>query len=172
MPAQIKHVIREVEPEWTNFSIYFDDDGLTEVGGDFCYNLFIVGQSKNRCGFNEKTYKRVYDEIELLVGEWEDFKYAKENGHEPKYSSFSDIVRWNAHSDKGGLYAHSLKNTRKLNELKKFIQWLYEPSKLNGHRHRANLEADEEGCVAKYLTIATGREWVWKAPLGIVKVIM
>jgi len=159
MPTQIKYIIREVEPEWTNFSLYFEDDGLTGVAGDFCYNLFIVARSRNCGGFNEKTYKRVYDEIELLVDEWEKFKYAKENGHEPNYSSFSDIVRWNAHYDRGGHYVHSLKNTRKLSELKKFIEWLYEPSKLYGYKNRVNWEANEEGCIAKYLTIATGKAW-------------
>ena len=159
MSTKIKHIIREVEPESTDFSFYFDNDGLTEAGGDYCYNLFIVAQSNRSSAFNKKAYKKVYDEIELLVGEWDNFKYAKEKGYEPNYKNFSDIVYWNAHNDRGGLYVHSLKNTRKLNELRLFIEWLYKPSEADGHHNRVNWEADEEGCVAKYLTIATGKEW-------------
>ena len=37
-----KYIIREVDPESCDFSYYFDDDGLSEAGGDFCYTLFIV----------------------------------------------------------------------------------------------------------------------------------
>lgn len=155
----IKNIIREVEPEYTDFSIYFDNDGLTEVGGDYCYNLFIVSQSRNQNGFNEESYKKVYDEIELLVSEWDNFKYAKEHGYELNYKSFSDIVAWNTHNNRGGFYINSLKNANKLSELRQFIEWLSEPSKAYGYSNRVNWEADEEGCVAKYLTIKTGKEW-------------
>ena len=43
----IKHIIREVPPEQAYLSFYFEDDGLTSAGGDYCYNLFIVAQSRN-----------------------------------------------------------------------------------------------------------------------------
>ena len=33
---KIKNIIREVPPEACELSFYFDDDGLTEAGGDFC----------------------------------------------------------------------------------------------------------------------------------------
>lgn len=46
MEKNIKYIIREVPPEQTEFSFYFDNDGLKEIGGDYCYNLFIVAQSR------------------------------------------------------------------------------------------------------------------------------
>ena len=36
-----KYIIRQVEPEAADLSYYFEDDGLTEAAGDFCYTLFI-----------------------------------------------------------------------------------------------------------------------------------
>jgi hypothetical protein len=50
--------------------------------------------------------------------------------------------------------------------LKQFIEWLYESSKLYGYSNRVNWEADEEGCIAKYLTIATGKEWATESAHG------
>ena len=37
-----KIIAREVAPELVDFSGYFDDEGLTEKGGDFCYTIIIV----------------------------------------------------------------------------------------------------------------------------------
>ena len=41
---KINYIIREIEPEATDFTSYFDDDELTEKSGDYCNNLFIVAQ--------------------------------------------------------------------------------------------------------------------------------
>jgi hypothetical protein len=41
MEKNTKYIIREVPPEQSNFSFYFDDDCFTGAGGDYCYNLFI-----------------------------------------------------------------------------------------------------------------------------------
>ena len=60
MEKKTKYIIREVPPEQTDFSYYFDDDGLTEAGGDYCYNLFIVAQSRRSSGFNEEEYQNIY----------------------------------------------------------------------------------------------------------------
>ena len=50
-----KIIAREVSPDLVDFSGYFDDDGLTEMGGDFCYNLFIVANDRSK-GFNSEIY--------------------------------------------------------------------------------------------------------------------
>ena len=36
MEKKINYIIREVPPEQSDFSIYFDDDRLKESGGDYC----------------------------------------------------------------------------------------------------------------------------------------
>jgi hypothetical protein len=67
MEKKIRYIIREVPPEHTEFSFYFDDDGLTAAGGDYCYNLFIVAQSRRSSGFNEEEYQNIQNEIENLL---------------------------------------------------------------------------------------------------------
>ena len=62
-----RNIIREVPGEQTDFSFYFEDDGLTEAGGDYCNNLFIVAQSRNSSGFNEEEYQKIQTEIENLL---------------------------------------------------------------------------------------------------------
>ena len=72
MDKKIKYIVREVPPEHTDFSYYFDNDGLTEAGGDYCYNLFIVAQSRRSSGFNEEEYQNLQNEIENLLEMYED----------------------------------------------------------------------------------------------------
>ena len=67
MEKKINYIIREVPPEQTDFSLYFEDDGLTEAGGDYCYNLFIVAQSRRSSGFNGEEYQNIQNEIENLL---------------------------------------------------------------------------------------------------------
>lgn len=57
----MKYIIREVAPEYSNFEYYFDDDGLTEKGGNYCCNLFIVcNEGWGRLsGFNPDEYKNI-----------------------------------------------------------------------------------------------------------------
>lgn len=60
-----KIIAREVAPELVDFSGYFDDDGLTEKGGDFCYSLFIVGNDRSK-GFNSEIYECIQSDIDAL----------------------------------------------------------------------------------------------------------
>ena len=57
----MKYIIREIAPEYSNLEYYFDDDGLTEKGGDYCYNLFIVRNEGwgRLSGFNLGEYKNI-----------------------------------------------------------------------------------------------------------------
>lgn len=61
----IKHIIREVSPEATDFSFYFDDDGIKEAGGDYCYNLFIVTFDRwgRGSGFQIDEYNKIAEEL-------------------------------------------------------------------------------------------------------------
>lgn len=65
MGNKIKHIIREVEPEATDFSFYFDNDGIKEAGGDFCYNIFVLSFDRwGRVeGFQAEEYKRISEEL-------------------------------------------------------------------------------------------------------------
>ena len=68
MESTIKNIIRECSPETAELSFYFDDDGLTEKGGDYCYNLFIVMQDRHGIsGFNMDEYKRVKETAENIL---------------------------------------------------------------------------------------------------------
>jgi hypothetical protein len=79
MEKNIKYIIREVPPEQSNFSFYFDNDCFTGAGGDWNYNLFIVAQSYHDKGFNEEEYNEIVSEIESMLDEEE---------VEPKYAAF------------------------------------------------------------------------------------
>lgn len=61
----IKHIIREIPPEQCEFSFYFDDDGIKEAGGDFCYNIFVLSFDRwGRVeGFQAKEYGKICDEL-------------------------------------------------------------------------------------------------------------
>lgn len=61
------YIIREVEPEVCDFSWYFQDDGLTELGGDFCNNLFIIPNERGYSGFNMDIYKDIQRDAENLI---------------------------------------------------------------------------------------------------------
>lgn len=65
----MRHIIREVAPECANFKYYFDDDGLTEKGGDYCCNLFIVcNEGRGRLsGFNLDEYKNIRETADNLL---------------------------------------------------------------------------------------------------------
>ena len=136
----MKYIIKEVPAEQADFSTYFDDDGLTSAGGDYCYNLFIVAQSRDRKGFNEKEYQSVLSEIEEIIEHCDDIL------SESEYANYPSVEKL--------LKDYGLEMTS-LN----FFDWCREkPSSPYGNYFN-NLEAFPEEGVAKYLTIKTGKEW-------------
>ena len=82
----MKYIIREIAPENAVFEPYFDDDGLTEKGGDYCYHLFIVcNGSYNRLnGFNIEEYKKIRARAENIINGFSDV--------EEGYISSYDVV--------------------------------------------------------------------------------
>ena len=70
MERNINYIIREVSPEQCDFSFYFEDDGLTEAGGDYCYNLFIINYQRNSLGFNYKEYERVQNRANGIIDDY------------------------------------------------------------------------------------------------------
>lgn len=83
-----KHIIREVPPESYDNSYYFDDDGLTEAGGEYCYNLFIIG------GFNMKEYKRVQEQAEAIINGFYDVSNKWNNGYN-SYDTYKECMEYN-----------------------------------------------------------------------------
>jgi len=131
MTNNIKYIIREVPAKYSDFSFYFDDDGLTETGGDYCNNLFIISYDGYRVdGFNMDEYKRVKDKAENIA---EDF-YNIENGYNCYFTSYKEAMEYN-----GIPY-----NSYKCHKLKEWAR---------------NADIDDVGCIADFLTIITGKEW-------------
>ena len=67
----IKHIIREVAPESCDFSFYFDGDCFSSRAGDFCYNLFILGDRHHK-GLNSKEYEDVQDTMQGVIDGFEE----------------------------------------------------------------------------------------------------
>lgn len=126
---KITAIIREYPPESCTFSFYFDDDGFTEAGGDFCYNLFILG-GRNCGNFNFDEYKKVQDKAEIIIEEFEDIAEKTNHG----YSSYKEVM-----TDCGIVY-----NSRKCHALKEWAK---------------TAETEDVDCIAEFLTILTGKEW-------------
>lgn len=138
-----KHIIREVPAEDRDFSLFFDDDGLTEAGGDYCYNLFIV--SSDRCGringFNIKEYKNVQSRADEII-----------NAFENVIGRHSDYAYWTYASYKEAMESFGIPyNSRKCHALK---EWAKD----------ANTDSTDD--IAAFLTITTGKTWETTAVCG------
>lgn len=126
-----KYIIREVDPESCDFSYYFDDDGLSEAGGDFCYTLFIV-PTRHNSGFHAKEYN---DIVRSALEMAEMFDDIANNGYYSSfYASFKECML-----DNGFSY-----NSKKCHELKALL---------------ANFDENDPEDIAAFLTLKTGKKW-------------
>lgn len=145
----IKNIIREVPPEQVDFSFYFDDDGLTSAGGDYCCNLFIISQSRNNNGFNEKEYQDIQTEIENLREMYTDIE-SKSNY--AQYSSVGEML----------LDYKLINNIHNTKQIKLFTDYFKECDKIPPSPYASyydNFAAFNEDMTAQYLTLKTGKEW-------------
>lgn len=145
----IKNIIREVPPEQTEFSYYFDNDGITEAGGDYCYNLFIVSQSRNGGSFNGKEYTSITNEIENLLEMYTDII---NKSNYAQYSSVGAMLL-----DYGLI--KNIHDTRRIKAFIIFFANCCEQPKSPYANYHDNFTAHEEESVAEYLTLKTGKEW-------------
>ena len=125
----MKYIIREIAPENAMFETYFDDDGLTEKGGDYCYNLFIVcNDSYNRLnGFNIEEYKNIRARAENII-----------NG-------FSDVEEGYISSYKEVMIENDIPyNSRICHKLKEWAK---------------NADENDTDDIAAFLSILTKKEW-------------
>ena len=154
MNKKINYIVREVPPEQSDFSFYFEDDGLTEKGGDYCYNLFIVAQSRRSSGFNEEEYQNLQNEIENLFEMYEDIV------NKSIYAQYSSV---GAMLFDLGL-VNSIHNTRRIREITKWLKARL--SWGNTSQTRTVAEYEPEETTAEYLTFKTGKEWATDSAYG------
>lgn len=132
----MKHIIREVAPDCADLSYYFDNDGLTEKGGDYCYNLFIISNDGfNRFhGFNIDEYKRVMERAEGVLNGFDDVEHP--NG----------CFNWNVYTSyKSVMLDYSIDYTpRRCHQLKEWAK---------------TADCDKPESIAAFLTITTGKRW-------------
>lgn len=145
----IKYVVREVPPDVSDFSFYFDDDGLIEAGGNYCYNLFIVAQSRNTGCFNEKEYVRITNEIENFLEMYMDIV---------NKSNYAQYVSIGAMLLDYGLIKN-IHNTKRIKAFADFFTNCCEHPTSPYANYHDNFAAHTEKSVAEYLTLKTGKEW-------------
>lgn len=149
MKKQINYIIREIPAEHADFSYYFDDDGLTGAGGDYCNNLFIVAQSRRSSGFNEEEYQNIQNEIEDLFEMYEDIIDKSEYA---EYSSVGAML-----FDLG--LVNNIHNTKRIKEIKDWLKACQEKPDPPYRNYRIRAEAFPEETTAEYLTFKTGKQW-------------
>lgn len=136
MEQKINYIVRELPPEGNDLSWAFEDDGLTERGGDWNYNLFIVSSEGwgRLSGFNIEEYQRVRKEAENIMDD-----FGQVIGRESLYAY------WTYKSYKEVMENYGIPyNPRKCHALK---EWA---------KSADNLDTDD---IAEYLTITTGKKW-------------
>lgn len=131
----IKHIIREVAPEACDFRFYFDNDGITEAAGDYCYNLFVIDSDRwgRINGFNTEEYGEIRYRIDHILDGFQDVE-DKVVDYDGRRYTYRDIMR-----EYGIEY-----NSRKCHALKEWAK---------------TADVDSVETVADYLTITTGKKW-------------
>ena len=135
MEKNVKHIIREVDPEHYSFSLYFDGDGLTGAGGDYCYNLFIIDDARKLSGFNSEEYANIQEEIEDLLEIYEDIV------NESMYAEYPSLAEMLVDFN----LIDNINNTKRVKKFSDFF-------KNCSDTHSTERTAD-------YLTLKTGKEW-------------
>lgn len=133
MNKKINYIVRELPPESTDFSFYFDDDGLTEAGGDYCNNLFIVSFRRHSEGFNNEEYKRVQDKADAIIDGFSDVSDKWTNGYN-SYETYKECMEYNAIEY----------TTHKCHALKEWVK---------------TADTRNPETIADFLTITTGKRW-------------
>lgn len=130
---KIKNIFREVAPEATDFSFYFDDDGIKEAGGDYCYNLFIVCREGwgRLSGFQIDEYREIVKRLD-----WIEEEFTAHQDGTGAYKSYKEIMEdYGLHYTPNACHA-----------LKELI-------------FGSNFDSSDPETVAAFLTIKTRRPW-------------
>ena len=131
-----KIIAREVAPENTDFSFYFDGDSFCSSAGDRCYAVYIPGDRRNR-GFNGEEYGEIQRDIDSIL------EYYNEGENTMKQAVEDTLYEDEAKS--------ITRNTKKLHALKEWAK---------------DADSGKTETVAEYLTIITGKQWETKSFRG------
>lgn len=66
-----EYLFKEISPEYSDFSTFFDDDAYNERGGDYCYTIFVIGE-RGFCGVNAAEYDALKNEFNNICSELSD----------------------------------------------------------------------------------------------------
>lgn len=136
-----KYIIREIPAEHAELSFYFDDDGLTEAGGDYSCNLFIVnGDWRGRPdGFNMDEYRRIMEKADGIIEGFYDVEHKAFSW--TSYETYKDVMK-----DWGIDYTS--------HKCHLFKEWA------------KNADTCHAESIAAFLTITTGKPWGCKGVHG------
>ena len=67
-----KIIAKEVNPARVDFSFYFDDDGLKNVGGENCAVYIIPADRRRHSGFNLDEYEEIEQQAQAVINDYED----------------------------------------------------------------------------------------------------
>ena len=125
-----KYIIREYLDDGNDANFWFDDD-MYQGYGDYCNNIFIIGE-RDYCNYNEDEWEKVCDTIDELADKLDDI----ENGgyYSEWYKSFKYVMK-----EENISYS-----PKKCNDLKEVLH---------------NYDMWKIECVANYLTIITKKKW-------------
>ena len=132
----IKYIIREYEPDSVSLEWYFEDDGLSEAGGDYNYTLFIL-PTRHSHGFNGEEWENVCRNARYLIADFETTaEMIAENtrDRDGKRPTYKEVME-----DYGIAY-----NPTKCHKMKEWAK---------------NADADNVDDVVEFLTFKTGHKW-------------
>lgn len=72
-----KYIMRQIAPEYTDFALYFDDDGLKSVSGE-CNAVYINDGRNYSSGYNSEEYMSYYKQLSGLVEDYDNEIYTAE----------------------------------------------------------------------------------------------
>jgi len=128
-----KYIMQELDPELTDFSAYFDDDGMKSEGGECCAVYINDGRVYSSGGFNMDEFRHFYDELSDIIEAVGDMELGFD-----EYESVNKIFE---------SYAVEIP-TDKYSALEELVYTCIE--------YNFNITNEE---VADYLTIKTGKKW-------------
>lgn len=127
-----KHIIQEIESDYIDFSIYFDDDGLKEASGDYCNTLFIV-PTRQSDGLNGEEYQNIVKQAEAILDGFHDVNDKWTNGYN-SFETYKEVME----------YCGIPYTSRKCNLLKEWAK---------------TADISDTDSIAEFLTITTGKQW-------------
>ena len=67
-----KIIAKEVNPSHVDFSYYFDDDGLTNKGGENCAVYIVPVDRRRYNGFNMDEYREIEQQAQAVIDDYEE----------------------------------------------------------------------------------------------------